>query len=60
MAVLGLHCCMGYSLVSVFGLLIAMASLAVKLGLAGIGSCGTWAQWLQLPGPRAELFWRWA
>ena len=60
MAVLGLHCCMGYSLVSVFRLLIVMASLAVKLGLVGIGRCGTWAQWLQLPGSRAGLFWRWA
>ena len=60
---LGLHSCAGfplvwesrgYSLVAVCGLLIAVASLVVDLGCLGFSSCGTWAQYLWLPGSRAQ------
>ena len=53
---LGLHCCMGfslvsvnrgYSLVAVLGLLTAVASPATEHGLlgvqAGFSNCGSWA-----------------
>ena len=29
------------------------------LGCVGFGSCGTWAQQLQLPGSRAQVSWLW-
>ena len=35
MAVLGLHCCMGFSLVVVFELLTVVTSLVVEHGLQG-------------------------
>ena len=35
-AMLGLHCCVGFSLVTVHGLLISVASLVAKHGLKGI------------------------
>ena len=38
LAVLGLHCCAGFSLVVVCGLLIAVASPVVEQGLKGTGS----------------------
>ena len=56
LAVLILHCCLGFSLVSesrgfslkglrsVHGLLVGEASLVVEHGLAGVSSCGLWAQ----------------
>ena len=63
---LGLHCCVsfslvavnsGYSLVAVLRLLIAVASLVVEhrqaLGHVGLSSYSPRAQKLQLPGPRA-------
>ena len=64
MAVLGLHCCTGfslavasrgYSLVAMSELLIAVASLVAKHRLS---SCGTWALFLHgmwdLPRPGIE------
>ena len=62
LAVLGLRCCVdfslvseskGYSLVAVFRLLLAVASLcrgAWALGHSGFSSCSTWVQQLWLPG----------
>ena len=48
----------GYSLVVVHQLLIVVASLvcfrARALGNVGFSSCGTWAQELGLPGPKAQ------
>jgi len=50
-AVLGLHCCMGFSLVAAsrgylliagWGVLIAVASLVAGHGLQGFSSCGSW------------------
>ena len=53
MAVLGLHCCTGLSLVAVCGLLTAVASLVAEHGLLGtqapvvathgFSRCGCWA-----------------
>ena len=52
MAVLGLCCCVGFSLVAVswvytlvivHGLLVAVVSLVAELGAHGLGSCGSWA-----------------
>ena len=53
MAVLGLHCCTGLSLVAVCGLLTAVASLVAEPGLLGtqapvvatygFSRCGSWA-----------------
>ena len=46
---LGFHCYSGFSLVSVHRLLIAVASLIAEYRLQG-----TWAQYLRLPGSRAQ------
>ena len=45
MAMLGLCCFAGFSLVVVHGLLIAVASLVAEQGsrVGGLSSCGTWA-----------------
>ena len=60
---LGLRCCAGFplvwesracSLAAVCGLLIVVASLVVDLGCLGFSSCGTWAQYLRIPGSRAQ------
>ena len=44
LAMLGLHCCVGFSLVAAHGLLIVLASLIVTLWLQCTGSivCGAW------------------
>ena len=51
MAVLGLCCCVGsslvavswdYTLVIVHGLLVAVVSLVAELGAHGLSSCGSW------------------
>ena len=47
LAVLGLHCCMGSSVVVVHRLFLAVTALAAECGL-----WGAWAQELGLPGPR--------
>ena len=50
LSALGLHCCTGFSLVAVGGLLIAVASL-----VAGMGSRALRLQKLQFPGSRAQV-----
>ena len=64
LAVLGLHCCTGfssviesrgYSPVSVNGLLIAEASLVAEHRLQDSSDCSTWAQQLRLPDFRAQV-----
>ena len=65
MAMQGLQCCVGSSLVAVSrgfslvvtcGLLTVVASRcrAQGLGCSGFSCCSTWAQKLQLPGSRAQ------
>ena len=64
LTVLGLCCCMGFSLVGVSGATLhcsvqashcgGLSSGAWALGPAGLGSCGTWVQQLQLPGSRTQ------
>ena len=64
MAVLGLHCCTGFSVVAASGscsqvaglkLLLAAPSVAEHgLQSDGLSSCGTWTPWLQLMGSRAQ------
>ena len=50
LAVLGLRCCMGFSLVAVCRLLISVSSLVLAHRLQGFSSCGTWAlQHVDLP-----------
>ena len=60
LGVLGLHCCVGFSLVAesegrslaaLRRLLIVVASL---VGHMGFGCCSTWAQHLWLPDSRAQ------
>ena len=55
-AVLGLCCCVGFSLVAVQGLLTATASFVAEHRLEGsdFSSCGIWAYWLQFLGCRAQ------
>ena len=57
MAVLGLHCCVGFSLFvesrgcslgAVRGLLIAGASLVSEAGSVGFGNRGSWVQKLHV------------
>ena len=66
LAVLGLCCSVGFSLVATIGALYLWLQYtdfslqwfsccgAWALGLAGFSSWGTWAQWLCLPDSRAE------
>ena len=64
LAVLGLHCSMGFSLVVKNGLLSSCGACASHcsdfsraaqaLRCTGFSSCLTWAQQLQLPGSRAQ------
>ena len=59
-AVLGFHCCVGFSLVAMHWLLIVVASLVPEHGLqsiwalVGLQQLCTQAQQLQLPGSRAQ------
>ena len=59
LAVLVLCCCMGFSLVSASSVRAShcvgfSCYRALALGLAGFSNCITWAQWLLLPGSRAQ------
>ena len=56
MAVLGLHCCVGFSLVAMHRLLIVVAShcRAQALGHTRFSSCGAGAHSLWFPGSRAQ------
>ena len=49
LAVLGLCCCVNFSLVAVCGLLVAVASLVAEYGLEG-----TWASVVAAPNSRAH------
>ena len=51
-AVLGLCCCMGFSLVAESGGYSPVAMHWLLTG--GFSCCGAWVQYLQLPGSRAQ------
>ena len=65
LAVLDLHCCVGFSLVGVSGGLSSLQCVGISISWLlllqstgsrhmGYSSCSTWAQYLWLPGSRAQ------
>jgi len=65
LSLMGLHYCVGFALVAGAGATLCCRARASHcggffccgaqaLGLSGFGICSTWAQWLQLPVPRAQ------